>query len=85
MVRNNGCFEEKSRSESLKVCGNCRRVHFINLTEADVALLVKMVRFHGVSALCRWAKMKHVKSPGGHSLDPDKTRVGKLVRENSVY
>jgi hypothetical protein len=78
-------FDEKGKSASLKVCGNCARVSF-DLDKNAANFLVEMVKFHGVEALRCWARMGSVRALGsGDGLDLDRTRVAKLIRESATF
>jgi len=81
IVRNNGFFEEKSRGESLKVCGNCRRVRFC-LSREDQKLLNEMIGWHGAELMCSWLKKGIVMVSGGHRVDQQKTNAVKIIIKN---
>jgi len=74
-------FEKTSRSESLKVCGNCRRVRFC-LSREDQTLLSRLISWHGAELMCSWLKKEIIKVPGGHHMDLKKTGVVKIILKN---
>jgi len=84
MVRKYGCFEETGRSESLKVCGNCRRVRFC-LSRENQKLLSRLISWHGAELMCSWLKKGTVMVPGGHRVDLTKTGAVKIILKNPAY
>jgi len=74
-------FEKTSRSESLKVCGNCRRVRFC-LSREDQTLLNKLISWHGAELMRNWLKKGIIKVPVGHHVDLKKTGVVKIILKN---
>jgi hypothetical protein len=84
MLESKTVFEKTSQSESLKICGNCRRARFC-LEPKNLEFLKKMAEWHGIHLMRLWAKNGHIMAFGGQHVDPDKTRAAELIRETTTY
>ena len=62
MVIRNGFSVKTGKSETVKVCGNCRRVSF-GLNREEAEFLKETVQYHGTERVLRWIKTGSVRFP----------------------
>ena len=83
MVIRNGFSVKTGKSETVKVCGNCRCVSF-GLNREEAEFLKETVQYHGAERVLRWIKAGFVKVPRGDCLGSEKVRAVDIILKHEA-